>query len=70
VNITLEYKYPSYPSSTHCKIAVFVNGDLTGELTLRQEDLASFDMILHHGGGKMDTILSRGDPGPWTSPRA
>ena len=59
MKITLEYRNPT---STHCNVAVFINGALAGTLCMRQEELGTFDMIIHHGAGTMDTVLSRGNP--------
>lgn len=64
MNITLDYRNPS-PS--HCNVAVFINGALTGTLTLRQDELATFQHILIHGmSANRDTFLSTGNPDPET----
>lgn len=34
------------PTPVHCKVGVFINGAFTGELTLRQEDLDSFQSVI------------------------
>ena len=63
MKITLDYRNPS-PS--HCDVAVFVNGALTGVLTLRQEELITFQHIILHGLDKhRDEFLGTGDPGPF-----
>ena len=62
MKIVLEYRNPT-PS--HCDVAVFVNGALTGVLTLRQEELGSFQMVLETGLTLAeDSFLSRGNPDP------
>ena len=59
MKITLEYRNPS-PS--HCDVAVFINGALTGILTLRQDEIGSFDQIISHGCAKdIDYFLGRGN---------
>jgi hypothetical protein len=58
MKITLEYRNPT-PS--HCDVAVFVNGALSGTLTLRQEEVGGFSQILQYGCATgIDTFLSRG----------
>lgn len=58
MRITLEYRNPT-PS--HCDIAVFVNGALSGVLTLRQDEVGSLSQIITHGCAKgIDSFLSRG----------
>lgn len=53
------------PTSSHCDVRVFVNGASSGVLTLRQEELAIFQMIIADGClAKHDTFLSRGNPDP------
>lgn len=62
MKITLDYRNPT-PS--HCDVAVFVNGALTGTLTLRQEELDVFQHIILHGmDDQRDEFLGTGDPGP------
>jgi hypothetical protein len=58
MDIVLDYRNPT---PTHCQVAVFVNGALTGVLTLRQEELVSFDQIMSIGcAGDMDTFVGKG----------
>jgi hypothetical protein len=62
MKITLDYRHPT-PS--HCDVAVFVNGALAGVLTLRQEELGTFQHIVLHGmDNERDQFLGTGDPGP------
>jgi hypothetical protein len=62
MRITLEYRNPT---PAHCDVAVFVNGALAGTLTLRQEEIGSFDQIVHAGCARgIDTFLARGNPDP------
>jgi hypothetical protein len=62
MRITLEFRRPT-PS--HCTVAVFINGALAGELTLRQEEIGAFHQIVAHGcSADMDSFLSTGDPKP------
>lgn len=46
MRITLDYRNPT-PS--HCGVAIFVNGALAGTLTLRQDEIVSFQQILAAG---------------------
>lgn len=62
MKIILEYRNPT---ASHCNVAVFVNDALAGVLTLRQEELGSFDMIVAAGCVKgMDEFSSRGKSVP------
>ena len=62
MRITLEYRKPT---PGHCAVAVFVNGALTGELTLRQEEIVGFQQIMSLGcRGAQDSFLTRGNPNP------
>jgi hypothetical protein len=62
VKIALEYRHPT-PS--HCDVAVFVNGALTGVLCLRQEEVDAFARIVLDGCLRnLDLFLERGDPTP------
>lgn len=62
MKIHLDYRNPT---PTHCDVAVFVNGALAGVLTLRQEELDSFQGVIAHGLTlKTDEFLGTGDPGP------
>ena len=62
MKIILEYRNPT---ATHCDVAVFVNGALAGLLTLRQDELGSFDMIIAAGCMKgLDEFSSRGESLP------
>lgn len=61
MKITLDFRNPT-PS--HCDVAVFVNGALTGVLTLRQDELITFQHIVMHGlDWQRDEFLGTGDPG-------
>lgn len=61
MKITLDYRHPS-PS--HCDVAVYINGALAGTLTLRQEELGEFQLVLNHGLSlPHDEFLSTGNPG-------
>ena len=63
MKITLDYRNPT-PS--HCDVAVFINGALTGVLKLRQDELDVFQFIVTNGmDDKRDQCLGTGDPGPW-----
>lgn len=61
MNITIEYRNPS-PS--HCEVVVWINGGNAGTLTLRQDELISFQTILASGMLPGDKFLGRGDPTP------
>lgn len=61
MNITLDYRDPT---PAHCKVAVYLDGALTGILTLRQDELATFQHILIHGMSHRDTFLATGNPNP------
>jgi hypothetical protein len=63
VKITLDYRNPT-PS--HCEVAVFVNGALSGVLTLRQEEIDVFqDVVVQGLKFKGDEFLATGNPGEW-----
>jgi hypothetical protein len=58
MKITLDYHNPT---AAHCGVRVFINGALAGDLTLRQEEVGSFDMIVRGGCLKgLDTFLGTG----------
>lgn len=62
MRITFEYRNPT---KAHCDVAIFVNGGLAGVITLRQEEVVGFNMIVAHGcADGIDTFLSRGNPAP------
>jgi hypothetical protein len=62
MNITLEYRNAT-PS--HCDIAVFINGALSGTLCVRQDEILPFQMIICNGMiDGMDSFLGRGNPDP------
>lgn len=62
MNITLDYRNPT---TSHCDVAVFVNGALAGVLRLRQVELVDFQLILQQGlSAKYDVFLSTGNPTP------
>lgn len=62
MKITLDFRNPT-PS--HCDVAVFVNGALTGVLKLRQDEIATFQHIILYGMHvKRDEFLGTGNPGP------
>lgn len=66
MNITLDYRNPT---PAHCDVAVFLDGALVGVLTLRQEDLATFQHIIIHGiRESRDTFLGTGNPDPKETP--
>ena len=46
MKITLDYRNPT---PAHCDVAVFINGALSGVLTLRQEEVDSFQDVLITG---------------------
>lgn len=46
MKITFDYRRPT---PAHCAIGVFVNGACAGELTLRQDEIGPFQMIVQHG---------------------
>ena len=59
MRIHFEYKNPT-PS--HCDIAIFVNGALAGEITLRQGEIITFqDIILHGINPKLDKFNATGN---------
>ncbi len=67
MKITLDYRNPT-PS--HCDVAVFVNGALAGVLTLRQEELGSFQQVIVNGLSlPHDEFLGTGDPGQEAHPK-
>lgn len=67
MKITIDFRNPT---PTHCDVAVFVNGAMTGVLTLRQEELGVFQDVLLQGlRFRGDEFLSTGDPGPYPPPR-
>lgn len=60
MKITLDYRNPT-PS--HCDVAVYVNGALTGVLTLRQDELLTFQHIIVNGmDSRRDEFLGTGNP--------
>lgn len=60
MKITLDYRDPT---PTHCAVAVFINGALTGILKLRQDEICHFQMVLNHGlSMKEDYFISTGNP--------
>jgi hypothetical protein len=62
MNIVLEYHHPT---KEHCHVNVFINGTLTGDLILRQEELVSFYQIICHGcHPRIDFLLGRGNSIP------
>ena len=62
MKITLDYRNPT-PS--HCDVAVFINGALAGVLTLRQDELVDFQMVLADGLKlTKDEFLATGNPDP------
>lgn len=62
MKITLDYRNPT---PTHCAVAVFINGALTGTLVLRQEELLPFQMVLSNGlSMPQDEFVSTGNPNP------
>ena len=64
MKITFDYRRPT---SSHCDIAIFVNGALAGTLTLRQEELVDFQMIVTGGCDiRKDKFLATGNPDPIT----
>jgi hypothetical protein len=66
MKITLDYRHPT-PS--HCDIAVFVNGALTGQLRLRQEEVNAFARIVLDGCLRnLDLFTEKGDPTPPANP--
>ena len=66
MKITLDYRNPT-PS--HCDVAVFVNGALAGVLTLRQEELLTFQHIIVTGmDSRRDEFLGTGNPDAHAEP--
>lgn len=62
MKITLDFRNPT-PS--HCEVAVFVNGAYSGTLTLRQEEVGSFQQVVANGLSlDTDEFLSTGHPNP------
>ncbi len=62
MNITLEYRNPTI---SHCDVAVFINGALSGTLCMRQDEIVKFELVISHGLNlKTDNFLSRGNPDP------
>ena len=62
MKITLDFRNPT-PS--HCEVAVFVNGAYSGTLTLRQEEVGSFQQVVANGLSlDTDEFLSTGNPNP------
>lgn len=62
MRITIEYRNPT-PS--HCDVAVWINGGLSGTLCLRQEELLDFQQIMDKGcRGLGDNLTVRGNPDP------
>jgi len=60
MKITLNYRNPT---TQHCQVAVFINGALAGILTLRQDELGSFNQIVALGCAKgIDEFLGTGNP--------
>ena len=60
MKITLDYRNPT---PIHCDVAIFIDGALTGVITLLQKDVLTFQMVLSDGL-KMptDVFLSTGNP--------
>src|SRR3990172_9004511 len=55
MKIHLEYRNPTH---SHFDIAIFINGALAGEITLRQGEIITFqDIILHGINPKLDKLL-------------
>ena len=63
MKITLDFRDPT---SSHCDVAVFVNGALTGVLRMRQDEIGSFHQVIEHGMSLLSTdeFLSTGNPNP------
>jgi len=61
MKIHLDYRRPTL---RNCDVAVFVNGELAGTLTLRQSELIGFQHILNYGLGLRDEFLATGNPEP------
>lgn len=62
MRITLDFRNPT---QSHCNIAVFINGALSGVLTLRQDEIGSFQQIIANGcSPNLDYFLSKGNPDP------
>jgi hypothetical protein len=70
MKIVLDFRNPT---SSHCDVAVFVNGAYTGTLKLRQDEIGEFHQIMSNGLSlPTDEFLSTGnpDPGPLEGPPA
>jgi hypothetical protein len=61
MKITLDYRNPT-PS--HCDVAVYIDGALTGTLTLRQDEVVTFQQIIVNGMSHRDEFLGTGNPDP------
>lgn len=62
MKIHLDYRNPT-PS--HCDVAVFIDGALTGKLTLRQNELIGFQQVIVNGMHRtFDSFTATGDPDP------
>ena len=60
MNIVLEYHVKG-PIVPHRQVDVMINGEYTGTLTLRQDEVESFDQIIKRGcAAGIDTILVNG----------
>jgi hypothetical protein len=62
MKITLEYRNPTV---SHCDVAVFINGALTGVLTMRQVEIVDFQHIIFYGpSSSIDKTMACGNPDP------
>ena len=53
------------PTPEACKVAVAIDSEPVGTLTLRQRDILTFQMVLHHGLSlPSDSFRATGYPGP------
>lgn len=60
MDVVIDFRHPT-PS--HCEVRVFLNGGLTGTLTLRQDEIMGFQQILGAGcRSAVDTFRATGDP--------
>jgi hypothetical protein len=62
MKIHLDYRNPT-PS--HCDVALYLDGALTGTLKLRQSEVLAFQMVIANGmHSTLDEFLATGNPDP------
>lgn len=66
MKVHLDYRNPT---PLHCEVGVFLDGVYCGALTLRQDDVLTFQHIILHGIDDIrDTFQGTGNPDPVGTP--